>query len=144
MADFSILPVGQTTSLLGNAIAGAELEHAQLANNIANAETPNFRASSVDFKSALQQSLGVPTDPNVLAMQTDSGRDFSIGDAVPPQPFDPKPIVDNTTQMRTDGSNVDIDQEMAQLSQNTGYQETISQLLGQQYKYLRESITEQF
>jgi flagellar basal body rod protein FlgB len=45
--------------------------------------------------------------------------------------------------MRVDGSNVDIDQQMAQLSSNTGYQETVSQLLQEQYKFIREASTEQ-
>ena len=48
-----------------------------------------------------------------------------IGDGTAPVPYDPQPQVDTTTQMRVDGSNVDIDQQMAQLSENTGYQETV-------------------
>ena len=143
MADFSILPLGQVTTLLGEATKGAKLEHDQLANNIANVNTPGYRTSYVDFKDALQDSLGVPADPDELAMLTNDDRQFAVGDAVPPQPYDPKPQVDESIQMRVDGSNVDIDQQMAQLSENTSYQETVSQLLQQQYKFIREAATEQ-
>jgi flagellar basal-body rod protein FlgB len=45
--------------------------------------------------------------------------------------------------MRTDGNNVDIDQEMAELSQNSGYSQTMAQLLQVQFMRLREAITEQ-
>jgi flagellar basal-body rod protein FlgB len=132
MADFSILPLGQTTTLLNEAVKGAKLEHDQLASNIANVNTPNFRSSSVDFRTALAESLGTAPD-----------RQFAIGDGSDPVPYDPQPVVDYTTQMRVDGSNVDIDQQMSQLSENTSYQESMSQLLQEQYKFLREAITEQ-
>jgi flagellar basal-body rod protein FlgB len=143
MADFSMLPLGQTTTLLNEAVKGAKLEHDQIASNIANVNTPNFRSSSVDFKTALADSLGTQADPAELAMVTDDDRQFAIGAGTDPQPYDPQPVVDTTTQMRIDGSNVDIDQQMAQLSENTSYQETMSQLLQEQYKFLREAITEQ-
>jgi flagellar basal-body rod protein FlgB len=136
MADFrSILPLGEASTVMGDAVKGAGLEHEQIANNIANVNTPGFKTSSVDFRSALQAELGTPADPDQLAMTTS-------GDAVPPVPYDPKATVDNTITDRVDQSNVDIDQQMAQLSENTGYQQTVSQLLQMQYKMMREAATE--
>lgn len=144
MADFSsILPLGEATTILGEAGKGAKLEHDQIANNIANVNTPGFKTSSVDFRAALQASLGEPTDPDQLAMTTDDDRQFAIGDATAPASYDPQPTVDDTTTMRVDQSNVDIDQQMAQLSENTGYQQSVSRLLQMQYKMMREAATEQ-
>ena len=76
-------------------------------------------------------------------MATDDDRQFAIGDTAAPVPYDPKATVDDTTTMRVDQSNVDIDQQMAELSSNTGYQQTVSQLLQEQYKFFREAATEQ-
>jgi flagellar basal-body rod protein FlgB len=144
MADFrSILPLGEASTIMGDAVKGAGLEHEQIANNIANVNTPGFKTSSVDFRSALQAELGTPADPDQLAMTTNDDRQFAIGDAVPPVPYDPKATVDNTITDRVDQSNVDIDQQMAELSENTGYQQTVSQLLQMQYKMMREAATEQ-
>jgi flagellar basal-body rod protein FlgB len=143
MPDFSILPLGETSQILGDASKGARMEHDQIANNIANVNTPNFHSSYVDFQSALQASLGTPPDPDELPMLVNDDRQFALGDGQAPVPYDPQPQVDTTTQMRTDGSNVDIDQQMAQLSENTGYKETVSQLLQEQYKFIREAATEQ-
>ena len=143
MADFSIIPFGESTTIMSDAIKGAKLEHDQIANNIANVNTPGFKTSSVDFRSALQASLGEPADPDQLAMTTNDDRHFAIGDATAPVPFDPKATVDDTTTMRVDQSNVDIDQQMAELSTNTGYQQTLTQLLQMQYKMMREAATEQ-
>jgi flagellar basal-body rod protein FlgB len=143
MADISILPLGETTTLLGDAIKGAKQEHDQIANNIANVNTPGFKTSSVDFRSALQASIAEQADSDDLPMVTDDDRQFAIGGTTAPVPYDPKPVVDDTTTMRVDQSNVDIDQQMAELSSNTGYQQSVSQLLQEQYKFFREAATEQ-
>ena len=78
-----------------------------------------------------------------LALKTNNARQFDIGGGSTPKPFDPVPIVDKGTQMRVDRSNVDVDQEMAHLAQNSGYAQDMSQLLVQQYARYREAITEQ-
>ncbi len=143
MADINPISFGQTTDLLGNAIKGATLENAQISNNLANVNTPNYRRSTTDFKDALQASLGNPASTDELTLATDNDRQFALDGAEMPVPFDPQATVDSTIQMRVDGSNVDVDQEMAKLSENTGYSQTMSQLLQEQYKFLREAITEQ-
>ena len=144
MADsISGISFGQPVNILSNAISGAGLEQEQIANNIANVNTPNFRRSSTSFKDELAASIGTPAEPDVLGLKTDDSRQFAIGDAAMPQPFDPKPHVDMSTQMRQDKSNVDVDQEMAQLSTNSSYQQTMAQLLQEQYKRIREAIQEQ-
>ena len=43
--------------------------------------------------------------------------------------------------MRVDKSNVDVDQEMARLSQNSAYGQTMAQLLQVQFMRLREAIS---
>ncbi|HKE36466.1 MAG TPA: flagellar basal body rod protein FlgB [Candidatus Baltobacteraceae bacterium] len=143
MSDVGGISFGPTVDLLNNAVEGAGREQVQLANNLANVNTPNFRRSTVSFKDALAASLGAPANPDELTMATDDDRQFNINGAVAPVAYDPKAQVDETTQMRVDRSNVDVDQEMAQLQQNSGYQETMAALLKNQYAWLRESIEEQ-
>ena len=142
MADISGVSFGQTTDLLGNAISGASLENSQISNNLANVNTPNYRRSTTNFKDALQATLGIPAPDDELTLSTDSERQFEIDGAQAPTPFDPQPAVDDSVQMRVDASNVDIDQEAAKLSVNSGYEQTMAQLLQEQYKFLRMSITE--
>ncbi len=143
MSDINPISFGQTTDLLGHAIKGATLENDQISNNLANVNTPNYRRSTTNFKEALQASLGMPASTDDLALATDDDRQFGIEGAQAPKPFDPQATVDSTIQMRVDGSNVDVDQEMARLSENSSYSETMSQLLQEQYKFMREAITEQ-
>ncbi len=145
MADTTGLSFGSTIDTLGNALTGAAMQNGQIANNIANANTPGFHRSAVSFKEALAEAVdGTPTDPDTLAMTSDDDRQFAIGQAQPsPVPFDPQVQTDNVMQMRTDGSDVDVDREMAELSSNSAYQQTMAQLMQTQFGRLREAITEQ-
>mgnify|MGYP001385543849 CR=1 FL=1 len=142
MSDVNAVGFGSTVDMLSNAISGADMEHGAIANNIANANTPNFHRQSVSFKDALAAAAGNPSSGDDLALATNDPRQFgaTAGSA---QPFDPQVTADETDQMRPDGSNVDVDQEMAQLSQNSGYSQTMSQLLQVQFMRLRQAITEQ-
>ena len=142
MSDISALSFGQTVNTLGNAISGADQEQAAIAENIANVNTPGYRRQSVSFKDALAAAEGDPTGDD-LGMKTDSDRQFALGAQSTPQPFDPQTQVDTTDKMRDDGSNVDVDQETAKLSENSGYSQTMSQLLQVQFMRLREAVTEQ-
>ena len=143
MNDVGGISFGPTVDLLNNAVDGAGKEQEQISNNLANVNTPNYRRSTVSFKEALAASLGTDASPDELALATDDDRQFNVNGAVPPIPYDPKAQVDETTQMRVDRSNVDLDQEMAKLQQNSGYQSTMAALLKNQYAWLRESIEEQ-
>lgn len=143
MSDIGALSFGPTIDLLTNASRGASMEAKQIANNIANAQTPNFRRGTTSFREALAASLGTPESSDALALLTDDDRQFNIDGAQSPQKFDPQPHIDPNTQMRVDGSNVDIDQETSLLQDNAGYQQTISQILHKQYSFLREAIQEQ-
>lgn len=141
MSDIQALNFGSTVGMLSDAMSGAGTEQTALANNIANANTPNFRRSNVSFKEALAATQATPADPTELTLTTDNDRQIPINGAQPPQPFDAQPVVDHTSQMRVDKSNVDIDQEMAQLSINSGYSQTMSQLLQVQFMRIREAIS---
>ncbi len=140
MSDLSAVGFGSTVDMLGNAISGADMEHAAISNNIANVNTPNYHRQSVSFKDALAAAEG-DAQSDDLALATDSDRQF--GGSAQAQPFAPAVQTDDTDVMRADGSNVDVDQEMAQLSENSSYSQTMSQLLQVQFMRLREAITEQ-
>ncbi|MGH7683241.1 MAG: flagellar basal body rod protein FlgB [Vulcanimicrobiaceae bacterium] len=127
-----------------NALDGASLAHATIANNIANVNTPGYERFDVAYKKALAAMEPTPPDPNQLQLVTDNPNMIEINGEVPAQPFHvAATVVDNPTRMRVDGSNVDLDQEMALLTQNSAYQQTMAQFLTSQYTRLRSSIREQ-
>ena len=85
---------------LQRAMSGANLREQVLANNIANADTPNFKRSDVDFHAALAQAFSGQATPGQVGAIT----------------FQPQ--TDTASTIQADGSNVDIDREMSSLSQN--------------------------
>jgi flagellar basal-body rod protein FlgB len=137
-----MISFGPTVTMLKDATAGASDSHAVIANNIANAETPEFKRSDVTFKEALARELPRTDDSDELAMVTDDPKQIPGGPEFEPEPFSITTTIDHDSIMRNDGNNVDIDQEMAKLSINSGYGQTIHQLLSTQYTRIRQAIQE--
>lgn len=137
------LSFGTTSALLKDALSGAGLEHAAIANNISNVNTPGYNKFEVAYKQALAATEPTPPDPNELTLVTDNARQIEINGEIPAQPFHVSAaVVDNPIRMRVDGSNVDLDQEMAELTQNSAYQQTMAQFLTTQYSRIRQAIEE--
>lgn len=133
---------GATVSMLKDAGDGARQTHDVIANNVANINTPGFKRTDVSFKEALAEELPRYDDSDDLALVTDDDEQIQAGPDFEPKPFSVTTTVDDTQQMRVDGSNVDLDQEMAKLSMNSSYSQTIHALLSVQYSRVREAIEE--
>ncbi len=94
-----------TQSVLQEAMSGAAMREQVLSNNVANANTPGFTRSDLDFQSAIQQALadGAPLDQTQFQPQTD-----------------------NSAPLTLDGNNVSVDAEMSKLSENTILYQSLS------------------
>jgi flagellar basal-body rod protein FlgB len=139
MGDISF---GATINMLKDAGTGAGEAQLAISNNIANVNTPNFKRTDVTFQEALARELPRYDDSSELAMVTDDPKQIPGGPDFQPEPFSISSTLDDTQQMRADGSNVDVDQEMAKLSINSAYSQTMSTLLSTQYTRIREAIQE--
>jgi flagellar basal-body rod protein FlgB len=128
--------------MLKDAGTGAHQAHDAMANNLANVNTPGFKRTDVTFRESLAAELPRYDDSSELALVTDNPKQFQAGPDFEARPFSTTSNLDDTQQMRVDGSNVDIDQEMAKLSMNSAYSQTMNTLLGQQYSRIREAIAE--
>lgn len=108
---------------LEKAMAGASLRQELIANNLANVNTPGYRRVDVDFHAALAEALS-------------HGASASQLDALA---FAPQ--TDPTGATRLDGSNVDVDKEMASLSANALDYETLAATLRARLLMLQTVIT---
>lgn len=83
-----------------------------IAQNIANSDTPNYKARKLEFNSALASELSTLSAQNMKATSekhiTDRRREY----------FSPKITIDYGTSMRIDGNNVDVENEMVALADN--------------------------
>lgn len=122
--------------VLEQALAASALRHKVIANNIANVNTPGFKKSAVRFEDELRQALDgnrlplIVTDPRHLPGRHAAG--ISAPEVVP---------VINTT-MRRDGNNVDIDQEMALMAENSIYYSAVAQQMANYFAGLKTAVNE--
>jgi flagellar basal-body rod protein FlgB len=107
-----------------------------ISNNIANNDTPNFKASSVEFESVFKAAL---ENEGFTAKRT-RDKHIAFGDDITSAA--PRIVTDTGTTMRMDGNNVDIDHENAELAKNTIYYDTLVEKLSSEFSRLRMAINE--
>ncbi|MEO4053529.1 flagellar basal body rod protein FlgB [Solibacillus sp. CAU 1738] len=103
---------GGTISSLENGLSYATLKNKTIANNIANVDTPNYKAKDVSFK----QMLNDAQQSSITANRNDVRHfDFSIKQS--------KPGVYSYENFRArhNGNGVNMDAEQASLAENTIY-----------------------
>lgn len=124
-------------SVLEQALSASSLRQQVISNNISNVNTPGFKKSEVVFEDLLQNAMG---DKKLQMTKTNSQH-------LPSQDEEngiPKPIVNviGNTSFRTDGSNVDIDIEMANLAKNNIYYNAVVQQLSSYFSGIKSVIKE--
>jgi len=124
-----------TTRLLEKALPVVEKSHRVLANNLANANTPQFVPTHVAFRESLEQALSEP-EPTFQLKVTHS-RHISIE-----APHPPNMVLERDTLEpgRNDESKFDVDKEMVELLKNSGKFTILSSILTKRYQQMREVL----
>ena len=103
---------GGTISSLENGLSYATLNQKTIANNIANVDTPNYKAKNVNFKNMLEEEKR----SSISAYRTDNRHyDFSITQSAPGVSS-----IDNL-RYRNNGNAVDMDEQQAKMAENQIY-----------------------
>ena len=84
--------------------------HAVLSGNVANNDTPNYRAREVNFAGELEKAMGEENKSLTKTNSTHMDLTRETSDHV---------VFDNSGAMGSDGNNVDLDIAMGKLSQNS-------------------------
>lgn len=97
-----------------NALSVRSYRQQLLASNIANADTPHYKARDVNFQDSLRQALG-PGGGGPLSLKRTSNRHLSgtAGSAL-----DNAALYRSETQSSVDGNTVDLNVERAQFAEN--------------------------
>lgn len=100
-----------------------------IASNIANADTPNFKARDIDFKKALLQSLAATRTRPVTSSQHPTSEE---------KPFLATPLYRMVAQPSIDNNTVDMDVERAAFAHTAlMYEFTLQKAIGE-YKDMAE------
>jgi flagellar basal-body rod protein FlgB len=125
MAD-SNLHFTAADSYLRAAMSGLAARQRAIANNVANVDTPNFKASEVRFEDALKSAIGnASSAPDQSSLNAAATRSTQV----------------ESTSVRADGNNVDIDREMAMLSETNLTYSAITQIMSTRIGILRNVIS---
>jgi flagellar basal-body rod protein FlgB len=111
-----------------------------LASNIANADTPNYKARDIDFSNALQGAMARASQPNGQ-LATTSPAHLAKG------PLDGKTLPDGTpvlyrtvTQGAVDGNTVDMETERTQFADNGLRYEAGITMINQQIRNMLNAV----
>ena len=109
-----------------------------LANNIANADTPGFKARDLDFSKALSSAVQRQSDGISGGLQRTSSRHLSGGAQV--QDFGNNLLYRVAAQPSLDGNTVDMDQERAAFADNTVRYQTSLVMMNSYIQGLKTAI----
>lgn len=107
------------------ALDATTLRQRAISNNLANVNTPGFKRSDVvGFDEQLREALSAQQEGDQNAVRS----------------LVPELQTDNSSTMRSDGNNVDIDMEMANLAENNVRYNALVQLAGKQMDMIKSVI----
>ena len=133
---FSGSSFGKTLDLVQREMDVSVLRRDVIANNIANADTPNFKRSVVDFESQLKMALNSeqPND-NLKAKMTDP-RHIPFYRPIDYRTVGPRRVLDYLSTSDNNGNNVNLEQEMMSSLNNQLEYQLLSQALTSQFQRL--------
>lgn len=123
---------GSTVGKLEQALNYASLKNQTISNNIANIDTPNYKAKDVSFKNVLTTELDKTFDVKRthnrhIDFSTNSNSGLRI-------------TQNNSTNYNHNGNNVDIDKEMTELAKNQIYYESLIDRMNGKFRSLENVI----
>ena len=125
-----------TISLLERSLNLRSLQHRVLASNIANMDTPNYKA--VEIAVAEEMSRNQDSASGIKLVRSQSGHlpikhnpadNVKLKVAKPPE-----------FSLRGDGNTVDLDRTMGRLAENTLLYKTAAQIISQKFSGLKRAI----
>jgi len=128
----------KTTDALGASLNLRLLRQNVTSSNVANAETPGYKAKKVDFEEALHRAID---HEGMGKMHTSSEEHFLIGQgAISRARAD---VYDNPdVNVTNDGNTVDMERELSTLAENSILYKAALQLINKKMGALRYAVTE--
>lgn len=126
-------------NLLEQAISAASLRHKVIADNIANVNTPGFKRSEVRFEDVLRETTASASKKQLELSVT---HERHIASQARFGSVSPQIMTINDNSVRTDGNNVDIEVEMANMAKNNIYYDAAVQQLSRHFTSIKSVINE--
>lgn len=139
---FESSTIMKSNYLLKKAMDTSLLRHQVISDNIANADTPYFKRSTVTFESQLERALNseetVKNSPQAFLTEK---KHISFNKAMDYHEVKPKIFVDYDTNYRNDKNNVDIEKEVSDAVVNTMRYKALTEKLKLNYRMLNMAMS---
>lgn len=112
---------GNVVRGLAGALELHQQRHRVISENLANVETPGYRARDLAFHDALKSAFAGEGRAAAASAET---------------------VLDSSTPVKIDGNSVDLDLETTRLADNAFRIVTLSRILAKKYAGLKEAIAE--
>jgi flagellar basal-body rod protein FlgB len=129
----------RTVQALQFSLDGLSKRAQVVTNDIANADTPNYKASEVTFEGSLRRALEGSAD-SPLALTLTDGADIDPERSGAAAAVVETPLLNAV--LKNDNNNVDIDREMTTLAESNTMYSAMAQLATTKLSILRSSITD--
>ena len=125
---------GKTLGLVQREMDVSVLRREVIANNIANADTPNFKRSVVDFESQLKAALHSEKPNGNLKAKLTNSRQIPFSRSIDWKTVGPRKVLDYLSTSDNNGNNVNLEQEMMNSLDNQLEYQLLSQALSSQFQ----------
>jgi flagellar basal-body rod protein FlgB len=112
----------------------ATLRRNVIANNIANANTPNFKRSDVNFESQLKRALDSEKTTLPFRPFITDPKDIPFDKPMDWRQVRPRRVLDYLTEAKNNGNNVDIEQEGMDSLNNQLLYTTLAQVISSEFQ----------
>jgi len=127
----------KTMQALAASLKYRQLRQELIASNIANAETPGYKAKKIDFEEALARALDTDDQMN---MKVTDGKHFNVGNGGFKN-LQPEIVESDDGIVSQDGNTVDRDKELAEMAENKIMYDASVQLLNKKLALLKYTIS---
>lgn len=119
-----------TSGLLVSGMRVAAVNHRVIANNIANADTPNFTPTELDFQATLRREL---EQQGHVDLRTTRARHLDY------RSYRPQ-FSQRVHMSKNDNNQVDLDEQVSKLAENRSRYTTYSALLTKRYRMYKNML----
>lgn len=130
---------GRVVDIIHRTMDVTSLRRNVIADNIANSDTPNFKRSTINFEAQLQRAFESQKRPGLEARMTND-KHIPFYQPIDYKSVGPKKVLDYLTESKSNGNNVDIEEEMMLALKNQLNYQLLTQVISDQFNQVSTAL----